>query len=112
MDATTAPAPRSGSLLPPGAAPPAGERTETVLALGPLLIEQILSGPSNGRHDYLQDSDEWVVVLAGAAVMEVAGEALELGPGDWAFLPAGVPHAVVATAAGTSWLAVHRSPTA
>ena len=30
-------------------------------------------------------------------------------PGDWTFLPAGVPHSVIETEAGTNWLAVHLS---
>jgi cupin 2 domain-containing protein len=55
----------------------------------------------------VQLQDEWVAVLAGAAVLDLDGERLDLGPGDWAFLPAGVSHTVVETAAGTSWLAVH-----
>lgn len=74
------------------------------------MIEQILSGPDDGRRAYLQDQDEWVVVLAGDAELEVEGEPVELRAGDWLFLPAGVGHAVRRTAAGTSWLAVHLHP--
>jgi cupin 2 domain-containing protein len=48
-----------------------------------------------------------VVVLEGAAVVEVDGERLDLAPGDWVLLPAGVPHSVVRTEIGTNWLAVH-----
>ncbi|CAA9260297.1 MAG: hypothetical protein AVDCRST_MAG10-2715 [uncultured Acidimicrobiales bacterium] len=61
-------------------------------------------------YDYLQEDDEWVVVLAGTGMVEVDGHRQTLGPGDWAFLPAGVPHRVVCTEAGTSWLAVHTPP--
>lgn len=53
-----------------------------------------------------------MAVLAGAAVLDVDGDRIDLGPGGWAFLPAGVPHMVVSTAAGTSWLAVHLHPPA
>lgn len=49
-------------------------------------------------------------MLAGGAVLDVGGQHLTLGPGDWAFLPAGVRHTVVETNAGTSWLAVHLQP--
>lgn len=49
------------------------------------------------------------MVLEGAAVVEVDGERLDLAAGDWVFLPAGVPHSVVHTEAGTNWLAVHVS---
>ena len=72
-----------------------------------MLVQQILSGRNDEPTDYVQDDDEWVVVLDGAAVLEVGGERLELGPGEWVFLPAGVPHSVVRTERGTNWLAVH-----
>jgi quercetin dioxygenase-like cupin family protein len=75
-----------------------------------LLVRQILSGRNDERIGFVQDDDEWVVVLGGAAVLEVDGEQLDLAPGDWVFLPARVPHSVVRTEAGTNWLAVHLSP--
>ncbi len=69
-------------------------------------VEQILSGRLAAPQDYVQDHDEWVVVLAGGAVLEVDGVAHELGVGDWWLLPAGTPHRLVRTEPGTSWLAV------
>ncbi|MDQ4070715.1 MAG: cupin domain-containing protein [Actinomycetota bacterium] len=75
-----------------------------------LVVEQILSGRTLELHTYVQAQDEWVVVLAGRAVLEVDGERLALGPGDWLFLPSGVPHTVLETDPGTSWLAVHLHP--
>lgn len=104
---TDLPVPRTGRLLPAADAPATGERIERIVALRGLVVEQILSGPSRARQAYLQDTDEWVVVLDGAAVVEVAGRRLSLTAGDWAFLPAGVPHSVTETRAGTNWLAVH-----
>ena len=101
---------RGGALRPPADAPATGERFETILATRNLVVEQILSASADEPVDHRQDADEWVVVLAGAAVLEVGGERLELGPGDWVFLPGGVPHRVHRTAAGTSWLAVHLAP--
>ncbi len=99
-----------GTLRPPTDAPPVGERFETVLATRNLVVEQILSAAADEPVDHRQDADEWVAVLAGAAVLEVDGERFDLGPGEWVFLPAGAPHTVVGTAAGTSWLAVHLAP--
>jgi len=99
--------PRRGTLLPPVAAPATGERTVPVLALRNLVVEQILSGAGDVPVEYLQNHDEWVIVLAGAAGLDVGGEEIELRPGDWAFLPGGVPHRLLRTSAGTSWLAVH-----
>ncbi len=50
------------------------------------------------------------MVVSGRAVLEVDGERLALAPGDWLFLPAGVPHTVLETDPPTSWLAVHLHP--
>ena len=54
--------------------------------------------------DYLQDHDEWVVLLAGGATVDVDGESAS--PNDWLVLPARVPHRLVRTEQGTVWLAV------
>jgi len=75
--------------------------------VGEVEIEQILSGTLDGPVDYLQEHDEWVVVLAGGAVLEAAGHELELEAGEWVMLPANTPHRLVRTVPGTSWLAVH-----
>ncbi len=98
---------RRGTLRPPSEAPASGERFETLLATRNLAVEQILSAAADQPVDHRQDADEWVVVLAGQAVLEVDGERLEMGPRDWIFLPGGTAHRVVRTVAGTSWLAVH-----
>ncbi len=58
----------------------------------------------------VQAWDEWVVVLVGAAVLEVDGVVVRLGPADWIALPAGTPHRVVRTESGTQWVAVHGGP--
>lgn len=87
-------------------APRQGEQVDEIAVVGSLAIEQILSGEVDPV-DYLQDRDEWVVVLDGSAVLEVDGERHELVRGDWIFLPAGTPHRLVSTEAGTNWLAVH-----
>lgn len=101
---------RAGSLRPVTDAPAAGELVEPLVDVRNLVVEQILSAPSAVAHEYLQEGDEWVVVVAGAAVLDVGGQRLSLGPGDWAFLPAGVPHTVVETSEATSWVAVHLQP--
>ena len=99
---------RRGRLRPGAAAPAAGEELFVeLLAHRNLVVEQILSGESTSPAEYVQEQDEWVVVLEGAAVLDVGGERVELEAGEWVFLPARVPHTVVCTAAGTSWLAVH-----
>jgi cupin 2 domain-containing protein len=99
---------RRGRLLDPSAAPATGERTDRVVSMRNVVIEQILSG-SVDPVDYDQDDDEFALVLAGAAVLDVDGEPVELAAGDWVFLPARTPHRLVHTEPETSWLTVKLS---
>jgi cupin 2 domain-containing protein len=87
-------------------APTVGERVDELARVGATAVEQILSGRLTVPVDYVQDADEWVVVIAGRAVLEVDGVRLELGAGDWVLLPALVPHRLLETDPGTSWLTV------
>jgi cupin 2 domain-containing protein len=103
---------RRGRVRPPSAAPAEGERFDHLVARnGQPVVQQILSGKVESAAEYVQPRDEWVVVLAGGALLAVAGEAVELGPGDWVLLPADVPHGVVRVDPGTSWLAFYIDPT-
>jgi cupin 2 domain-containing protein len=95
-----------GRLAGRAAAPDAGEETVVVAQTDGFVVEQILSGTFDAPQAYEQDHDEWVVVLAGGAVLEVEGVTHELVAGDWWLLPAGTPHRLVHTSPGTSWLAV------
>lgn len=99
--------PVRGRLLPPGDAPAVGERMEELARVAGVLVEHILSGELGAPVDYNQAHDEWVLVLSGRARLDVGSEHLELTGGDWVMLPAHVPHRLVETEAGTSWLAVH-----
>ena len=96
-----------GRLLDVTDAPASGERFVTVAAMGSTTIEQILSSDTPDPRVYEQDHDEWVVVLSGSAVLDVDGRHHTVEAGDWVLLPAGVPHRVMRTTAGTNWLAVH-----
>lgn len=102
---------RRGRLRPPEDAPDEGERFDRlVVADGRVVVEQILSGRVDHPTDHLEARNEWVALLAGGAALEVGGEAVELEPGDWVMLPAGVAHRVVRVEPGTSWLAFHFDP--
>ncbi len=99
-------APTRGRLLDGSHAPTRGESVEQLVRLGGAVIEQILSSALDEAIDYDQDHDEWVVLLAGAAELEVRGDRLSLEPGDWLLLPRGTPHRLLRTTQGTNWLAV------
>jgi cupin 2 domain-containing protein len=99
-----------GRLADPAETPERGERADEIVRHRNLVVEQILSGTLDGPADYVQDQDEWVVLVAGAAVLEVDGERLDLRARDWVLLPAGTPHRLVSTEPGTEWLAVHLWP--
>jgi cupin 2 domain-containing protein len=96
-----------GRLRPPSDAPTQGESVEALAMVSGSTVEQILSGPLDVPVEYLQDHDEWVVVLAGGATLVVDGDRVGLAAGDWLAIPSGVHHRVESTLPGTSWLAVH-----
>ena len=95
-----------GRLLPGSSTPKSGEHVERPAHASSVVFEQILSGKSDAPVDYDQDHEEWVVLLEGAAELEVDGELLSLESGDWLRLPRNTPHRRVSTAQVTSWLAV------
>jgi hypothetical protein len=105
------PPPLRGRLASGDEAPATGERSIVLAATGAFTVEQILSGRLEAPADYLQDHDEWVVLLDGAAEVQLGGRAVELRAGDWLLLPAGVPHRLLRTSPGSSWLAVRSRPT-
>jgi cupin 2 domain-containing protein len=83
-----------------------GEHIEGLARVGNVVIEQILDGVTDAPVDYDQDHDEWVVLLEGAAELEVNGGTLLLEQGDWVLLPQQTPHRLIRTTKGTSWLAI------
>jgi cupin 2 domain-containing protein len=101
---------RSGNLYSDVEVAREGERFETILSHRNLVIERIISSAKITPHEYVQEQDEWVLLLQGEAVIEVAAESVSLKSGDYLFLPAGVPHKVVRTSEGAVWLAVHLYP--
>jgi cupin 2 domain-containing protein len=98
---------RVGNLFA-GSEPPAeGERFEPIVTCRNLLIERIVSSAAAAPTEYVQPQDEWVALLRGEATLDVAGERVDLGPGDHVFLASGTPHTVVRTSGDALWLAVH-----
>jgi cupin 2 domain-containing protein len=105
---------RAGTLrggLPPGLLP--DEMTDVLLERPGVRVERIVStGQATPEGQwYDQASDEFVLLVAGAARLRIEGEAEDraLGEGDWLLLPAHCRHRVVWTQAlpPTVWLAIH-----
>ena len=101
--------PLHGRVQEPGDAPADGEETVELARGHGFTVEQILSGRLAAAVDYRQDHDEWCLVLAGGAVLDVDDVTHTLSPGDWLLLPAHVPHRLVRTEPNTSWLVVRAS---
>src|SRR5258707_7745181 len=105
--------PRRGNLLT-GVEQAGDAEFVEVLAQGRgVRIERIISAgqASPPGFWYDQPDDEFVVLLAGAAVLrfEEGDRCFDLVPGDWVDIPAHVRHRVESTQADppTVWLAVH-----
>jgi len=108
---------RSGSLRSglPGRAL-AEELVGTLYQCPGIRIERIVSTgqitPEGQWHD--QDSDEFVLMVTGAARLLIEGEEREreLASGDWLLLPAHCRHRVTWTQTHppTVWLAIHLVP--
>lgn len=93
------------------AIPPAnGERFDALLQHKNLVIERISSSTNIPQTQYVQAQDEWVLLVKGAAEIEIDGKTESLKPGDYVFLPANTPHCVRKVSEGTLWLAVHLHP--
>ena len=116
-----APPPSPPPPLPPppvanlfAALPPArdAEAFEALFERPGVRIERIVSHGQATPADapMVQDQDEWVVLLAGAAGLQIEGMATAtLRPGDHLFIPRGQKHWVTWTASDrpSVWLAVH-----
>jgi len=101
---------RYGRLHDDDEMPSEGERTILLATGRGFAVEQILTGRLGAPVEYVQDHDEWVVVVDGAAVLEIEGAEHALTRGDWILLPAALPHRLVRAEPGTSWLAVRGAP--
>ena len=86
---------------------------EPILQAGGVRLERIVStGQATPAGEWLvQDWDEWVLLLAGEAQLQIEGESSRrsLRPDDWISLPASVRHRVEWTSKDPPavWLALH-----
>ena len=87
--------------------PKIGETFTTLLEHKNIKINRIVSSTNIEPIEYMQDEDEWIVLIDGEATLLVKDEEKTLKKGDTLFIPAKTPHKVLKTSHGTVWLAVH-----
>ena len=87
--------------------PESGETFNKLLSTPKAEIVRIVSSDTPPDTLYVQEEDEWVVLLEGEATLEIEGKRKVLRRGDTIFIPAKTPHRVLSTRHGTLWLAVH-----
>lgn len=92
-----------------GGLPQHGERFDRLLKCRNVVIERIVSSADREPVAYVQEQDEWVILLQGSARIVLDGELISLAVGDSLLIPARTPHHVVWTSDTPPclWLAVH-----
>jgi len=87
--------------------PKQGEQFDTLLEHKNVKILRIVSSSDFEPTEYIQDEDEWVVLLKGEATLLVGQEKKVLKEGDSLFIPAYIAHTVLRMKHDTIWIAVH-----
>lgn len=85
------------------------EQSRTLAGNRHARLLRIVSPPQFKSGPFLQQEDEWVMVLQGEGTLELEGQQHRLGPGDSLLIPAGTPHRVTDTSGEPLciWLALH-----
>ncbi|SFV59317.1 Uncharacterized conserved protein [hydrothermal vent metagenome] len=86
--------------------PKKGEIFDTLLEHKNIKIIRIISSDEVDNKLYIQDEDEWVVVVEGEAILEINDIEKKLSKGESIFIGSKVPHRVIKTQNGTVWLAI------
>ena len=70
-------------------------------------INRIISSSEVEDKEYIQDEDEWLVLLEGEATLVLNQKEKIIVKGETLFIPAKVPHKVLKTQQNTLWITVH-----
>jgi len=87
--------------------PKNGETFTSLLEHKNIKINRIISSSEVEPVEYIQEEDEWLVLLEGKATLLIENKEKVLIKGETLFIPAKAPHTVLKTSAGTVWLTVH-----
>ena len=87
--------------------PKVGESFTTLLEHKNIKIVRIVSSDKVEPIEYIQEEDEWILLLEGEATLLLKQKEITLLKGENLFIPSKTPHRVTKTQKGTLWLAVH-----
>ena len=87
--------------------PKSGETFTTLLEHKNIKINRIVSSDELAETEYIQEEDEWLILLGGEATLLLDDEKKTLRKGDTLFIPSKTPHRVLHAQSGTVWLTVH-----
>lgn len=87
--------------------PLSGETFTTLLEHKNVKINRIVSSDNIEETEYIQEEDEWLVLLEGEARLMINNEIKQLSKGETLFIPSNTAHRLLSTRAGTIWLTVH-----
>ncbi|WP_458699999.1 cupin domain-containing protein [Sulfurospirillum sp. 1307] len=87
--------------------PDFGESFEALYEKDEVLIERIVSSDLLEDKSYVQDYDEFVVLIKGEAKLLVDKDEVILKELDTLLIPKGVYHKVLETKKGSVWLCIH-----
>lgn len=87
--------------------PQIGETFTPLLEHKNIKINRIVSSDDFKETVYIQEEDEWLVLLEGKATLLLKDEKKTLTKGESLFIPSKTPHRVLSTQNGTVWLTVH-----
>jgi cupin 2 domain-containing protein len=89
--------------------PPQNEEFKTLLEHKNIKIIRIVSSDNVEPIEYIQDEDEWILLLEGKATILVESKETKLSKGDTLFIPTETKHKITYTQNATVWLAIHIS---
>lgn len=87
--------------------PKTGETFTALLEHKNIKINRIVSSKTVEPVSYIQEEDEWLVLIQGKATLLMQGDEVVLTEGETLFIPAKTPHSVIKTDDNTLWLTVH-----
>ena len=87
--------------------PKNGENFTTLLNHKNVKIVRIISSNKLDIVEYIQDEDEWILILEGSATIIMNNQKYNLIQGEILFISSKTKHTIKNVENGTIWLAIH-----